>query len=133
MRRIFFLSLGLLCVALGVIGAFLPLLPTVPFLLLALWCFARSSQRFHDWLYHHPRFGPPLQRWQKYGVIPTRVKAVACATMAASFSIVLLTTDHPYWIYAAIAAALLCIGGWIATRPSQIPREDAFQTGENSP
>jgi uncharacterized membrane protein YbaN (DUF454 family) len=55
------LTAGFLATALGVLGVFLPVLPTVPFLLLALACFARSSERFYDWLLDHAHFGPIVQ------------------------------------------------------------------------
>lgn len=55
---------GWLCVVLGVLGIFLPLLPTTPFILLAAWLFARSSERFHEWLVTHPKLGPIISAWQ---------------------------------------------------------------------
>lgn len=58
--RLLLLGSGLLAVGLGSAGIFVPLLPTVPFLLLAAACFARSSERFHNWLLEHPHLGPVL-------------------------------------------------------------------------
>lgn len=54
---------GILAVGLGVLGIFLPMLPTTPFLLLAAWCFARSSTRFHNWLLNHPYLGKFIKDW----------------------------------------------------------------------
>ncbi|HYH94448.1 YbaN family protein, partial [Hyalangium sp.] len=68
--RFLYKALGFFFVGLGVLGAFLPVLPTTSFLLLALWAFSRSSRRFHHWLYTHPRFGPRLQEWHEHGTIP---------------------------------------------------------------
>ncbi|MAO92320.1 MAG: hypothetical protein CMM78_08280 [Rhodospirillaceae bacterium] len=121
MPRIVYLLIGCVFVGLGFIGAFLPLLPTVPFLLLALWCFARSSQRFHDWLYHHPRFGPPLREWDQHGVIPVRAKILSTAMMAVSMAIMLAVTDLSAWAYGGIAAVLLCVSLYILSRPGRPP------------
>ena len=68
--------LGWASVVLAVIGAFLPLLPTVPLLLLAAFCFARSSARCHRWLLDHPRLGPVVLAYQG-GKIPRRARTVA--------------------------------------------------------
>ena len=67
--KAFYLTLGILFFVLGAIGALVPGLPTTVFMLLALWAFARSSQRFHDWLYYHRVFGPPLQRWHRHDTV----------------------------------------------------------------
>ncbi len=121
MPRFVFLILGFFFTGLGLVGAFVPLLPTVPFLLLALWCFARSSQRFHDWLYNHPRWGPPLRQWNRHGVIPLKAKIASCSMMTLSMGIMLWTTDlHPLG-YIGIGSFLLCVGIWIATRPGRVP------------
>ena len=122
MPRIVYFLIGCLFVGLGFVGTFLPLLPTVPFLLLALWCFARSSKRFHDWLYHHPRFGPPLQDWDQHGVIPVRAKILSTAMMAISMAIMLAVTDLSAWAYIGIAGVLIMVSAYILTRPG-IPPE----------
>ena len=123
--RLLYLLLGLLFTGLGLVGAFLPLLPTVPFLLLAVWCFARSSQKLHTWLYTHPRWGPPIRDWDKYGVVPIRAKILSCSMMSFSMILMLLTTDLALWHYAAIAVFLTAVGVWIVTRPSHPPPTEA--------
>ena len=69
--------LGFIFLALGIIGIVLPLLPTTPFLLLSAFCFARSSEKLHDWLLHHPYFGPTIKDWREHGSISKRNKIYA--------------------------------------------------------
>ena len=75
---------GWLSVVLGVIGIFLPVLPTTPFLLLAAACFARSSPRFYHWLVDHPRLGPWIRDYLNGDGIPLKGKVYAIGLMWAS-------------------------------------------------
>ncbi len=75
--RILYLGLGITCLALGALGAILPILPTTPFMLLAAGCFAKSSTRFYNWLLNNPLFGPMIQQWRQYRSISPRTKAMA--------------------------------------------------------
>ena len=116
MRLIWF-SMGFLSLFLGVIGAVLPLLPTVPFLLLAAFCFARSSDRLHDWLVDHPRLGPPIRDWRAHGAIGRRAKWLATASIATAFG-ASLAMDVAGWVLALQAVTLTCVTVFIWTRPS---------------
>lgn len=87
MTRYLLLALGWLSVALGVIGIFLPLLPTTPFLLLAAACFGRSSPRFHAWLIEHPRLGPWIRGYLDGEGIPLKGKAWAIGLLWASIAL----------------------------------------------
>ena len=78
------LGIGWLSVALGVIGIFLPVLPTTPFLLLAAACFVRSSRRVYIWLVTHPRLGPWIRDYLDGEGIPLKAKAWAIGLMWAS-------------------------------------------------
>lgn len=120
-KRALYFFLGVLFTAMGFVGAFLPLLPTVPLLLLALWCFARSSERLHGWLYHHPKYGEAIRNWDAYGVISRKAKIAACSAMAVSMIVMLIATSLTPWIYAIIAATLLSVAAWMWTRPETPP------------
>lgn len=81
MRRWLYVSLGLVCVGLGVLGAFLPILPTTPFLLLASLLFVRSDERWNAWLLNLPRFGPMIRDWNERRAVSRRVKKTAYVTV----------------------------------------------------
>lgn len=85
MKQTGYLLLGWCCVALGVIGAFVPLMPTTVFLLIAAWAFSRSSARWHRWLHDHHRFGPLLTCWERHRAMPRQAKVAALLTLAASY------------------------------------------------
>lgn len=74
---------GWASLVLGFVGIFLPLLPTVPFVLLAAYCFSRGSARCERWLLDHPRFGPPIRDWRAHRAVPLRAKQLASVMMAA--------------------------------------------------
>jgi len=76
--------LGISFVGLGFIGIFIPMLPTVPFILLAAVCFAKSSPRIHQWLLDHRHFGPGLHHWRTHRSIPKRAKIFAVASIICS-------------------------------------------------
>ncbi|WP_375766884.1 YbaN family protein [Archangium gephyra] len=116
-----FMALGFVCVGLGVLGAFLPLLPTTPFLLVALWAFSRSSRRFHHWLYTHPRFGPRLQEWNRYGTVPVKVKVSAVSAMALSFGFMAFVARVKWPVLVAAGALILVGATYVLSRPSRPP------------
>ncbi len=114
MRRQLYLAGGVISVALGTIGVFLPILPTVPFLLLATFCFARSNPVWEQRLLDHPRYGPPLRQWRERRAISRKAKRGALIAMAAG---VVLTAVTAGWPWVLIPAAVMGITGtWIWTR-----------------
>lgn len=113
-----FLVLGLLFTGIGFLGAFLPVLPTVPFLIVAAACFARSSSRLEGWLLAHPTFGPLLADWRARGAIPMRAKWMALGGTALGF--VLFVAFSPAgWLLTLAVAALMGVGlAYVFTRPT---------------
>ena len=77
--------IGWISLALGFLGVFLPLLPTTPFVLLAAYCFSKSSPKLHQWLMNQPRLGPLIQNWEQYGSISKQAKVMATVCMAIVF------------------------------------------------
>ena len=116
--------LGWLFFVTGVIGAFLPVLPTTPFMILALWMFSKGSERFHRWLYHHRFFGPSLQKWQQHRVIPIKAKVLAVSMMTVSFLYVLMYRPVSWQMHVLIGLFMLCGAGYVLTKPSSPPATD---------
>lgn len=116
MKKALLSALGWLAVALGVIGIFLPILPTTPFILLAAWCFARSSERFHRWLWNHPRLGLIVQAWENGEGIPRKVRnrviILLWISMVSSSIIIGI------WY---VAAALVVIGSGVTIYLLRLP------------
>lgn len=115
MKRRLYLIAGFVSVALGVIGAFVPLMPTVAFLILAAFCFARSSPELEAKLLNHPRYGAQLTAWREKGVVGRKAKWSATAAFAVSIAIGFLTLALP-WSLIPMGVSLL-IGGWLWSRP----------------
>lgn len=115
------LALGLLSLAAGLAGIVLPLLPTTPFLLLAAFCFARSSPALHDWIVHHPRLGPPIRDWRTHGAISRNAKIAAVAMLAAALATGILADLGPR-VLAVQGIVLLLVGAFLLTRPSPPPQ-----------
>jgi uncharacterized protein len=115
MRRVY-LWLGYASLALGIVGIFLPLLPTTPFVLLAAWCFTRSNPALAERLYNHPRFGTLLTTWRDQRAIPRRAKILALTTLALSYGLILLVSQSPV-LPILLAVVMGGVALYIATRP----------------
>ncbi len=118
--RLAFLALGTLFLALGIAGAFLPVLPTTPFMLLAAACYARASTRFYNGLLNNRMFGPTILEWRRYRSIPYRVKWTAIILMAVTLSISIIF----YVPWPELQAALAIFGILLGTYLYNIPSRD---------
>lgn len=114
--RLTWLLVGLLALALGVLGVALPLLPTTPFILVAAVAFARSSKRLHTWLLNHDVFGTLIHNWQQYGAISRRTKVISVVTMAA-LPVISLAMNAPAAMIVVQVVVLGAVAVFILTRP----------------
>ena len=128
--KILYLTIGWLCTALGLIGAFLPVMPTTPFLLLAVWAFSRSSPRLRAWLYHHPRYGPPIRDWFEHGAISSRVKVFAIITMSMSIPIAYVLTQN--LVLALIhTGIIILVAIYLTSRPTKVEASTVQQAPDS--
>lgn len=111
------LILGLLSVVLGVLGIFLPVLPTTPLMILAAFFFSKSSPRLENWLLNHRTFGPVIAEWREKGAIAPRIKTIAVGTMAGVFMLSLILGVKPF----VLIIQAVCLGGaawFVLSRPN---------------
>ena len=116
-----YIGVGWVFTGLGIIGAFVPVMPTTPFLLVALWAFSKSSPRLQKWLLEHPRYGPTLRDWHEYGAIRSSIKVVSITAMAASVVMVYWMTDNVFAITLHVTVVTLT-ALFILSRPSTGPQ-----------
>lgn len=114
------MTFGWVNVGLGFAGLLLPVLPTTPFLLVALWAFAQSSQKFHDWLYTHPRFGPMLRDWRDHRVVPVKAKVLSVGMMTVSLIYVSLYVANDWRLPVLMACVMVPTAIWLVTRASAV-------------
>ena len=115
-KRIVLILIGVVSLALGALGVFLPLLPTTPFVLVSAFAFANSSERLHQWLLDHNVFGPLIANWRSHGAISRRTKIVSLVSMAAIIVISLLLRV-PTHVIVIQAVVLTASALFIVTRP----------------
>lgn len=116
--RFAYLIAGFVLLALGIIGAFLPLMPTTIFVILAAGCFARSNRRVEAWLLNHKRFGPTIKAWRAEGAISRRGKTLATGGMVLGYVLFLIGArpDLPLSLF-----VLACFGAcawYVLSRPN---------------
>ena len=117
-KRTFYFVLGWVMVALGFIGVLLPVMPTTIFLIIAAWCFSRSSPRLEKWLLEHPVFGPTLVQWREHGAIPKRVKWIACGGMAFGYATFMYIARPSPLLGGVVAVFFIACAAYVLTRPS---------------
>lgn len=118
-KKGFLILMGWLAVILAFLGVILPVLPTTPFLLLAAWCFSRSSPRFHHWLLYRSWFGSYIRHWQTYKGLPKGAKPKAMIVILVTFTISIWVVGF-WWLKLGLFA-LLC---WLLVFMYRLPVVD---------
>lgn len=117
--RVALVAIGTLALTVGVIGAFVPVLPTTPFLLVAAACYARASPSLYRRLAHSSTFGPGIREWRRHRSIPWRTKLFAIFLMSVSIAISAVLFVQPWWGKAALVAVGVTVGTWLYRIPSR--------------
>lgn len=120
--RILLICCGFICVALGFIGAFLPLIPTVPFILLAAFFFSKSSPRIYQWLINIPAFGEMIEQWNEHGSVSIKGKVASATAIGAVIIYHAFFSDLALELKLLISAILLSVVAYVLSRPLP-PRE----------
>lgn len=119
LARLVYIAIAWVSFGLGVIGVFVPLMPTTCFMLLAVWAASRGSPRFARWIREHPRFGPTVVAWEGERAIPRHAKCLAAGMLAFSMLVLALTVSL-LWLKLALIGGLTLLGAWIITRPEPV-------------
>lgn len=121
LKRIGLIVSGWMCVLLAILGIFLPLLPTTPFLLLAAFCFSRSSKRFHDWLINHPWFGDYIRNFQEGRGMTLNSKIWSVALIWLSIGSTVIFFVPSIWGKVVLLIIAACVSGYLISRPTYKP------------
>lgn len=117
-RKAILIFLGTVCVGLGVLGMFLPLMPTTVFLLLAAYCYSKSSEKFHTWLLTNRLCGKYITNYKSGRGITVRQKVSTCLTLWASIGLSIWLIDGKLWVSLLLAAIAIGVTAhilWLKT------------------
>ncbi|MEJ7930629.1 YbaN family protein [Ramlibacter sp. AN1015] len=130
-RQLLWRLLAVVSLAVGLVGVFLPVVPTVPFVLVAAWAAGRGWPRLEAWLLAHPRFGPPIRNWRAHGAVSRAAKRMALATMAASATLLWFLPVQP-WLRGGVYAVFVAVGIWLWRRPEPQDTRGATRPDESA-
>jgi uncharacterized membrane protein YbaN (DUF454 family) len=112
MKKTLFFILGWLCLGLAYLGMVTPGLPWSIFIVGAAYCFAKSSDRMHNWIYSHPKFGPFLTNWTEKKVFPRKMKYLMIVTMSTTFLFLLVTAPLKAALWSGGFMFLVAVWAW---------------------
>lgn len=117
--RAVYIGAGTLFLVLGIVGIFLPLLPTTPFVLLAAACYARGSRRFYDWLLANRTFGPMILEWRRHHSLPYRTKITSIALMSVTLGVSIVFFVESLQLKLLLVLVGLALAIWMYRIPSR--------------
>ena len=118
-KRAIYLTLGIVMLAIGIVGVWLPLIPTTGPVLLAAWCFARSSERFDQWMLNHRVFGPIVRDWRSGAGFTVRAKIIAVVALVVTFSVSIWFVRDNRAVAIGLAVLAIALAVFIVSRPTK--------------
>jgi hypothetical protein len=118
-KRAIYLGLGIFMLAIGIVGVWLPLIPTTGPVLLAAWCFARSSERFDHWMLNHQVFGPIVRDWRSGAGFTVRAKVIAVVALAVTFGVSIWFVRSNLPVVIGLVVLALALAVFIVSRPTK--------------
>lgn len=118
MRKHLLVVAGTLSLGLGIVGIFVPILPTTPFLLLSAACYARGSRRLHDWLMSRPRLGAYIRRYREGLGIPLGTKLITVALLWATIGFAVLVAAESAWLRVLLVVIAVGVTVHVLARPT---------------
>jgi uncharacterized membrane protein YbaN (DUF454 family) len=113
MKKVFWYIVGMFCLGMAYVGLVTPGIPFSIFLVMAAYAFSKSSDRMHNWIYSHKRFGPFLTNWKEYRVFPTKMKYVMIFVMSSTLLFTYVSTGNIAAVtYSGIFMLLVAIWAW---------------------
>lgn len=111
--KYFLIALGWFFVAMGIIGIFVPIWPTTIFFILAAWCFAKSSEKFYNWLINHPRFGKFIRNYREHRGMPLKAKIIAVTMVVVAIGLSVIFFTQTIWVRILLVGIALGVSGYI--------------------
>lgn len=123
MKTLFWRSLVVIFITLGIIGAILPGMPTTVFLILAAWAASKGWPQMDAWLLNHPKYGATLRNWREYGTVLRKAKWIASIMMLIS-GVLMLFTNAPILVKVFTDVTMLIVAIWLWSRPEPDSKND---------
>lgn len=117
-RKIVLRGLGFISLTIGLAGAFVPLVPSIPFLILAAFLFSKSSREWHEWIRNHPRFGGTVRDWEERGIVRWPIKVLTGSCILSTMLIPFFIEGTPFTVKGIWVSILAPVGIYLISRPS---------------
>lgn len=119
MSMLLWRAVAVVATGLAIVGAVLPVMPTVPFLLVAAWAAGKGWPAFELWLLRHEQFGPPIKRWRESGAVSRRAKWLSTSMMACSAVGMQFFSSVPLWLRIGTPLVMASVALWLWMRPEE--------------